>query len=710
MAEPRLVVRPDDRMNAGPPPRRRASGGGGPPQGPKKPPQRRRRWLGRIVRFGLLLLLWGMILGGGAIGYFALTLPDTSNLGIGERRPSVTILADDGSLVATFGDLFGQPLTLKQISPYLPEAVIATEDRRFYSHFGVDPIGLLRAVFIDLRTGHMVQGGSTITQQLAKNLFLSPERSLSRKIRETLLALWLEHRFSKDQILEIYLNRVYLGANTYGVDAAAHRYFGKSASKLSLYESAVIAGLLKAPTRFSPAHDRARAAARAAQVLSNMVEAGYISQAQAAAATRQGVELARVAAMRPGSRYFADWVADQVRDFAGTSDRDLVVHTTLDPRMQAAAEAAVAQIVARDGAKDRVSQGALVAMATDGAVRAMVGGRDYNESQFNRATQAQRQPGSSFKPFVYLAGLEAGLRPDDHFVDGPIRIGNWQPHNYTNRYLGDMTMAEGLAQSINTIAVQVAQRAGVANVVAVANRLGISSELSPDASIALGTNEVNLLELVSAYAPFANGGSGVLAYGIAEITDSGGRVIYRRSGSGPGQVIPAALAGTMNDMLSGVIAHGTGTAARLPRPAAGKTGTTQDYRDAWFIGYTADLVAGVWFGNDDNSPMRKVTGGSLPAVAWRQFMLAATKSMPVRPLPSAPPAETAVSAVAAPVPFVAPSASQAPAPAPVSAAPIPATAPAPARGLFGNFFRFLGPPSPPPQPAPVYNGIPNWPR
>jgi penicillin-binding protein 1A len=265
----------------------------------------------------------------------------------------------------------------------------------------------------------------------------------------------------------------------------------------------------------------------------------------------------------------------------------------------------------------------------------MVGGRDYNESQFNRATQAQRQPGSAFKPFVYLAGLEAGIRPDDRFVDAPIQIGNWRPHNYTNRYLGEISVSDALAESINTVAVQVAQRAGIPRVIAVANRLGITSSLAPDASLALGTNEVNLLELVSAYAPFANGGSGVLAYGITEIKDTAGRVIYRRSGSGPGQVVPPDEVAAMNAMLAGVIAHGTGKAAALPRPVAGKTGTTQDYRDAWFIGYTADLVAGVWLGNDDNTPMNKVTGGTLPAPAWRAFMLAATQNIPAKPLPSA---------------------------------------------------------------------------
>jgi penicillin-binding protein 1A len=631
MADPPLRVDPADRgSNSGPRRRKRPNS---PPA--RRPVKRRRggRIFGGIFKLGLLVSLWALIVGGGFLAYFALTLPDTKQLTIAERRPSVTILAEDGSTIATFGDLFGQPLTLKEMSPWLPKAVIATEDRRFYSHFGIDPIGLARALFADLRSGHLVQGGSTITQQLAKTVFLTPERNLTRKIREALLALWLERHFTKDQILEIYLNRVYLGAGTFGVDAAAHRYFGKSAAKLNLYESAVIAGLLKAPTRFNPTRDKPAAAARAAQVLDRMVETGAIDQPQALAAEKAGAALNTVQVARPGERYFADWVADQIRDFAGTADPDLTVRTTLDPRLQTAAEAVITDVLAHHGIKDVVSQGALVAMATDGAVRAMVGGRDYNESQFNRATQAQRQPGSAFKPFVYLAGIEAGLRPEDRFVDGPVQIGNWRPRNYTNKYLGEMTVAEGLAQSVNTIAVQVAQRAGIPNVIAVANRLGIASDLARDASIALGTNEVNLLELVSAYAPFANGGNGVLAYGIIEISDSSGKIIYRRTGNGPGQVVPPDEVGLMNQMLSGVIGHGTGKAAALPRPAAGKTGTTQEYRDAWFIGYTADLVAGVWLGNDDNTAMEKVTGGSLPAPAWKAFMLAATQGMPVRPLP-----------------------------------------------------------------------------
>jgi penicillin-binding protein 1A len=610
----------------------------------------RRSGGGRWWRWGALAVLWCIVALIVVLGYFALTLPPTSDLGVADRRPSVTLLAEDGSLVATFGDLFGDPVHLKELPPYVAEAVIATEDRRFYHHFGVDPWGLARALFADLRAGHLVQGGSTITQQLAKNVFLSSERTASRKIQEVMLALWLEHKFTKEQILEIYLNRVYLGAGTYGIDAAAHRYFSKPARQLTVYEAAVIAGLLKAPTRFSPARDQAKAAERADQVILNMVDAGYLTDAQAKVAEAQKSQLQVAGRVRPGSRYFADYVAEQLASY-GAQDKDVVVTTTLDPKMQAEGEQAVADTLDKYGDKDDVEQGALLALSTDGAIRVMVGGRDYGDSQFNRATQALRQPGSSFKPIVYLAALEHGLHPNDHFIDRPFRIGDWEPHNYENTYRGDVTVAEAVAHSINTVAAQVLQRVGVANVIATARRLGITSDLNRDASLALGTSSVSLIELTAAYTAFANGGQGVWPYGIIEIRDTKGNVIYHRNGGGPGPVIEPQYAGEMNEMLMGVLDHGTGKAARLDRPAAGKTGTTQDFRDALFIGYTADLVAGVWLGNDDYSPMKHITGGSLPAQTWHAFMMQATAGMPVRPLPMpAPTAEIAAAAPAPPLP------------------------------------------------------------
>ena len=595
------------------------------------------RWRWRLARWGLLLSLWGVIAAAGIVAWVALTLPPTSDLSMAERRPSVTLLGINGALIATYGDLFGEPLRLTDLPPYVPEAVIATEDRRFYHHWGIDPLGLIRAAYTNYRAGHVVQGGSTITQQLAKNLFLTPERTLRRKLHEALLAVWLEHKFTKQQLLEIYLNRVYLGAGTYGIDAAAHRYFDKSARQLSVYEAAVIAGLLKAPTRFSPARDREEAAKRAEQVLANMVDAGYLTPAQAGeAAAQEKTQLAVAGRARPGNRYFADWIYEQTASYVAADGRDLVVLTTLDPKLQAAAEAAITGTLEKDGDKLKVEQGALVALSPDGAVRAMVGGRDYGESQFNRATQALRQPGSAFKPFVYLAALERGMTPADRFVDQPVRIGNWQPRNYEGTYRGEITVADALAHSVNTVAAQVLERAGVDEVINAAHRLGITSDLARDASLALGTSEVTLLDLTTSYCAFASGWRGALPYGIAEIRDKEGAVLYRRMGDGGGRIVAPEIAGEMNQMLAGVIKTGTGRAAAFDRPIAGKTGTTQDFRDAWFIGYSADLVAGVWFGNDDNSPMEHVTGSSLPAKTWRAFMIAATQGMPIHALPAAP--------------------------------------------------------------------------
>jgi penicillin-binding protein 1A len=644
MSERRRDLRIDaeDRRQPAQVPRRPPGAGGKRAAGrPRRLGGWRRRLGLAALRWSLVVGIWGAIAMSAIFGYFALTLPETGDLPSAERRPSITLVSSDGALLATYGDLFGDPVSLREMPKYLPDAVIATEDRRFYSHFGVDPLGLIRAAFINMRAGHVVQGGSTISQQLAKNLFLTPERTLGRKIQEMELALWLEHKFSKDQLLEIYLNRVYLGAGTYGVDAAARRYFGKSARQVTLYESAIIAGLLKAPTKFSPARDRERAAQRAEQVLANMVDAGFLSPDQATTAAKQSVRLSEVASSRSNNHYFADWIVEQLADFGGIANQDLMVVTTLDARLQAAAEAAIGETLARDGPKATVSQAALVAITPDGAVRAMVGGRDYGGSQFNRATQAMRQPGSAFKPFVYLAGLEAGLKPSDHFVDGPISIGKWQPRNYTNRYLGDITVADAFAQSINTVAVQVEMRVGVPHVVAAAHRVGITADLGNDASLALGTSEVTLLELTGAYAVFANGGMGVWPHGIAEIRDRNGKVLFQRAGSGLGRAVAPDIAAEMTELMTGVMTRGTGKGAALDRPAAGKTGTTQDSRDALFVGFTADLVAGVWFGNDDNSPMNKVTGGTLPAQTWKTFMRAVSNGPPQQ-LPSVSPASIAL--------------------------------------------------------------------
>ncbi len=594
-------------------------------------------WLARLARLGLLAGIWGLVAGGALFAWYAYDLPDFDDLYIVERRSSVTLKAADGMVLATYGDLYGEHQALKNLPAHLPQALIATEDRRFYSHFGIDPIGLARASFANLRAGRVVQGGSTLTQQLAKNVFLERDRTLKRKVQELMLAFRLEQRFSKEQILEMYLNRVYFGAGAYGVEAAAQRYFDKPASKLSLGEAAMLVGLLKAPSKLAPTGNIKSAQARGAQVLRNMADAGFITADAAEKAIAKPTQLARSRLPLPNARYFADWVIDEVYQLVGRDHADLTVYTTLDGRLQGNAERAVDTLMDRDAGKLDVDQAALVALAPDGAVRAMVGGRDYLDSPFNRATQARRQPGSAFKPIVFLTALEQGLHADDQFVDGPIEIGNWKPRNYDGQYHGSMTLGEAVARSINTVAVQVSERVGRDRVIETARRLGITSDLKPHPSLALGAFEVGVLELTAAYAAFANGGYAVQPYGVLEIRDHHNAVLFRRdTGGAYAHMIAGEPLGELNDLLRGVIATGTGRAAGIGRPAAGKTGTTSDYRDAWFVGYTPDLVAAVWVGNDDNSPTKKVSGSGLPAQIWRSFMNDALKGRPVSELPQAP--------------------------------------------------------------------------
>ena len=577
--------------------------------------------------YGALVVVWCVIGLTGLLAWYAHDLPDPETAFTAHRRPSITIVAGDGSPLFRVGDRHAGPVVLSELPDHLPAAVLATEDRRFRTHFGIDPIAVVRALMVNVRAGRIRQGGSTITQQVAKTLFLTPERTLRRKVRELLLALWLEWRFTKDQILSIYLNRVYLGAGAYGVEAAARTYFGRSARSLGLYESAMLAGLLKAPSRDNPFRDAERAHRRTVRVLAGMVDAGYLSEAEARAARVRR----RPASQKPAAtigRHFADWVVEQVPAFVAGGDRDLRVITTLDPRLQRLAESLLARAMATWSEGVRDGEAALVVMTPDGAVKAMVGGRDYGRSPFNRATQAFRQPGSAFKPVVFLAGLESGLVPGDRFTDEPIRVGDWSPRNFSRRYRGEVTVRQALAQSINSVAVRVGQRAGFGRIVEVARRLGFTGRLEPRPSLALGAGEVSLIELTAAYAVFANGGRGVWPHGIEEIRDASGQVLYRRVGSGPGRVVGRDHAAVMNAMLADVIVMGTGRAARLSRPVAGKTGTSQNFRDAWFVGYSAQLVAGVWVGNDDGRPMNQVTGGGLPAKIWRDVMATAHAGLP----------------------------------------------------------------------------------
>ena len=593
---------------------------------------RPRRLFVPLLRWTLVAAIWSGVALAGLIAWYAYDLPDLETLETPARRPSVTFLASDGSVLATYGDLYGGPVGFNALPPHLVQAVVATEDRRFFAHPGFDALGVLRAAWINLRAGAIRQGGSTITQQLAKNLFLTPTRSLRRKVQEMLLAFWLEARFSKQQIFSIYINRVYLGAGTYGVEAASQRYFGISVRDANIFQAAVLAGLLKAPSRFAPTRNPKGAKRRAVLVLDRMVKQGFLSPAQAREAAQTDAGLQR-AARGGSSRYFTDWLLERATGNVGHSDRDLVIVTTLDARLQRLAAGKLTALLKASGRRAAVSQGALVALSPGGAIRAMVGGRDYAASQFNRVTQALRQPGSAFKLFVYLAGLEAGMSPDDAVTDGPLQINGWRPRNYDGRYRGAITLRRALALSVNTVAVRISERAGRRQVIDAARRLGIGTKLRSHPSLALGAGEVTLLGLTAAYGVLANRGRAVWPHGIAEIRDGKGRVIYRRTGSGGGQVIAPRRVGQLTAMLEEVIATGTGRAAALDRPAAGKTGTSQDSRDAWFIGFTAELVTGVWLGNDDFRPMKRVTGGGLPARLWRSFMADALHGLPRQPLP-----------------------------------------------------------------------------
>jgi penicillin-binding protein 1A len=592
-------------------------------------------WGRRLATWTAVAAIWGFLGTLFAVAWFVYDMPDVADATQFERRPAVTLIAADGTPFHRFGDLRGATVRIEDLPPHLIDAVIATEDRRFHYHFGIDPIGIARAAYVNWQAGRVVQGGSTLTQQLAKNLFLTPDQTMKRKAQEAILAVWLESQYTKDQILTAYLNRVYLGAGTFGVDAAARTYFNKPATELNLRESAIIAGLLKAPSRFAPTANPDRALARAEVVLAAMVDAGYLTPEQAQAALADGPAAPK---RKPGEegdgRYFAAWVADQVAAFVGPDHGDLLVYTTFDAAAQRAAEGQIAQMLRTDGKEAAVSQAAAVVMTPDGGVRALVGGAGWDRSQFNRATQALRQPGSAFKPLVFLAALEAGWREDSLVLDAPYRKRNWQPGNYDGRFRGEISLRDAMAHSVNTATIRLMEETGVNRTIAISKRLGITSPLRADLSLALGTSETTLLEITGAYAALANEGRAVIPYGILEIRDKQGRLLYQRRGSGAGYAVAGPDVAAMNRLLLAPIAYGTGKAAALPgRMAVGKTGTTLDYKDAWFIGFTADLVAGVWLGNDDGAPMKRVTGGGLPARLWQAIMAEAHQTLPPRDLP-----------------------------------------------------------------------------
>jgi penicillin-binding protein 1A len=594
---------------------------------------RARRGLYRLFYWGAVLGLWAAIALVGVTVWVGAHLPPIQALEIPKRPPTIQIVGFDGSMLATRGEMAGANVSLKDLPPYLPKAFIAIEDRRFYSHYGVDPLGIARAAVANILHRGVSQGGSTLTQQLAKNLFLTQERTLQRKLQEVELALWLERKHSKAEILELYLNRVYFGSGAYGVEAAAQRYFGKPAKNVTLAEAAMLAGLVKSPSRLAPNRNPEGAEKRAQTVLTAMAEAKFITDAQAQASI--GHPSYNVKAAGAGTvNYVADWIGEVLDDLIGQIDQNIVVETSIDPKLQSVAEASIIDELAAKSVKFNVSQGALVAMTPDGAVRAMVGGRNYAESQYNRAVTAKRQPGSAFKPFVYLTAIEAGLTPETIRQDAPLDVRGWKPENYSHEYFGAVTLTQALAMSLNTVAVRLGLEVGAKNVVRTAHRLGISSKLDANASIALGTSEVSLTELVGAYAPFANGGQGVAPHVVTKIRTAEGKVLYTRPADQLGQLIDPRNVAMMNTMMQETLLSGTARKAEIPGwMAAGKTGTSQDFRDAWFIGYTANLVTGVWLGNDDNSPTKKTTGGGLPVEVWTRFMRAAHQGVPVAALP-----------------------------------------------------------------------------
>ncbi len=601
------------------------------------PPKRKAAW-----PFVLLVILaWGGIFGAIFVSRFLSELPDVQHLMVtGGPTRDVTILDDRGRLIARRGLTQGATINAAELPDYVTNAFIAIEDRRFRSHFGVDPFGMARAGVANMMAGHVVQGGSTLTQQLAKNIFLTPSRTFDRKIQEAMLAMYMESRYSKEQILTLYLNRVYFGAGVYGIEAASQKFFSKHATELGLTEAAMLAGSVKAPARYNAMADADASLARARIVLRAMQEAGFLDDSTRAQAQATRPRIVKGSGT-PDSGYFADWVIARLDGFIGPSDEAVVVETSFDLETQRLAELAVREGLSNEGSRIGASQAALVAMTPDGAIRAMVGGRSYAQSSFNRAADATRQPGSAFKPFVYLAAFEHGHTPDDIMHDGPVDIRGWKPQDFEGEYQGDISLTLAFAESSNVISAMLTDEIGAKEVARTAKRLGIISPLEEVPSLALGTSGVSPLELTSAYAPFANGGEGVVPFGIVAIRTKAGKILYERKSAGLGAVMSPQNNASMTRLMVETVTTGTGKSARLEeRPSAGKTGTTQDSHDAWFVGFTADLVTGVWVGNDNNAPMHKsgtltATGGGVPAHIFHAFMENAHQGLPVRPLAGA---------------------------------------------------------------------------
>ena len=575
-------------------------------------------------KWGLVMGLWLAIILGGILFWYASELPSITKSMVFERRPTIIIKASNNEIVDRYGDLKGQIVDVNDLPPHVVHAILATEDRRFYDHFGMDLKGIARAFVVNITRGGFVQGGSTLTQQLAKNLFLTRERTIKRKIQELMLAFQLESELTKDEILSAYLNRVYLGAGAYGIDAASRVYFNKSAKELNIRESATIAGLLKAPSRYSPSNNPERAAQRTKIVLQGMVDAGYVSEEDIAAYKKLPPAPRRKPSSGESVRYYTDYIVSQLEDLIGPVDQDITVETTLDKDIQKEMEEAITKAILRYGPEREVEEAAGIFMRLDGAVVALMGGRDYGRSEFNRATESLRPPGSSFKPIVYLSAIENGWDLNSLIVDEPIETGRYRPKNFGHEYYGEVTLYEALTLSLNTVAVQLMKEVGVDKTIGLAQRLGITADLEPNLSTALGSSGVPMMQMTTAYATLGRGGSAVDPYSIKRILDKEGNILYERIPPRKSQqVVAKSDVAQITAMMQSVIQNGTGRGAAIPYPAAGKTGTSQDFRDAWFIGFTEKYAGAVWFGNDDNSPTKRLTGGSAPAQVWKEVMIRA---------------------------------------------------------------------------------------
>ncbi|WP_193175933.1 transglycosylase domain-containing protein [Oricola nitratireducens] len=600
-----------------------------------------------VKRFFIELLSESATLGaGGLIVMLMLALPASEEIAGNWRSQdefAVTFLDRYGNEIGKRGILHTDAVPIKELPDHLIKAVLATEDRRFFEHYGLDFVGLIRAMTENARAGTVVQGGSTISQQLAKNLFLSNERTYSRKIKEAFLSLWLEANLSKEEILKLYLDRAYMGGGTFGVAAAAEFYFGKDVRDVTLAESAMLAGLFKAPAKYAPHVNLPAARARANEVLTNMVQAGFMTEGQVTGARRHPADVVlRNTADSPD--YFLDWAFDQVKDFVVSEHlpyRSFTVRTTIDLDLQRASEEAVQFFLRQYGKQYDVDESAVVLIENNGAVRAMVGGRDYGESQFNRATSAERQAGSSFKPYVYAVAMEEGLTPDTVVRDGPITWRNWSPKNYGRSYRGNVTLATALAKSINTIPVLLARDyiGGTEPIVELTHKMGITSPIIRHHTMVLGTSGMTVLDQATGYLTFATGGYAHRRHAFTQIISPSGEVLYnRRDSDNTGdRVLSKQAALYMNEMLANVPKWGTGRRADLTMTtAAGKTGTTQSYRDAWYVGYTGNFTAAVWYGNDNYKPTNRMTGGSLPAMTWQRIMTYAHQGIELKPIPGVP--------------------------------------------------------------------------